>query len=443
MGLAPWPQAWMLVQTKFAYTSILTQTSPPPGTLWATMERNVLCKTYPVQRALGHSAVAGAAYRAGQNLTERARAADQKDKVHRYAGRALTVRETFILTPEGAPSWASDRAELWNRVEENEKRKNSRVGREVQLGLAYELEPSAQRALVKEFANREFVAKGFVVDVAIHNYGGTIPTIGGDDEQQAKLREWARAGVPFLERTEATQSHAEHVIVLRDRAGQVTGYKHYQPHAHLRIAPRPFEDGAFARTTAASREFDRHETAMNWRYEWPKLHNSYLERAGSDARVRSTGSEEEGFEHVPRLGDNGRSQVHAIEQRRHELSSEELQKHEAALEAVERDRVFKAVHNETIRQAFLDEHTETDGEERAEREQIRLAAWWRNMSDRFHQWGSELRDYADTWRTRFEQQKDRLQSLLGGRHAPKGETLPGDDGPPPLPGEAHERERDR
>lgn len=133
------------------------------------MERNVLCRTFPVQRQLGHSAVAGAAYRAGQNLTERGRDADGQDRVHRYAGRSMTVREAFILTPDDCPAWAQDRGELWNRVEESETRKNARVGREVQLGLAYELNHDEQRAVVTEFARREFVAKGFAVDVAIHN----------------------------------------------------------------------------------------------------------------------------------------------------------------------------------------------------------------------------------------------------------------------------------
>lgn len=394
------------------------------------MERNVTCKTYPVQRQLGQSAVAGAAYRSGENLVERSRSPEGQDKTHRYAGRTVTVREAFIITPEGAPAWAGDRAELWNRVEESETRKNSRVGRELQVGFAYELSQAEQKALVTEFARREFVAKGFAVDIAIHNYGRTFPAIGGDDEQHAKVKGWAETGVPFLDAAEAKGISGEHLLILRDRAGQVTGYKHYQPHAHVRITPRPFEGEGFAKGKGASREFDRHEKAMEWRYEWPKLQNAYLERAGSDVRVRSTSLDEDNYPDVPRLPEGGNVQIHAIEQRRHELQGEEREKHEAAQAAETRDQTFRALHNDTVRQAFLDEHAEPDDAAQDSREQMRLAAWWRNASQRFNQWRFDFREQADVWRERFGQQKERLSSLLGWHHPPEG------DGPPREPDRA-------
>lgn len=380
------------------------------------MERNVTCKTFPVQRSLGQSAVAGAAYRSGQNLVERDRSGEGQDKTHRYSGRNLVVREAFILAPEGAPAWVRDRAELWNRVEETETKKNSRVGREVMLGFAYELSQEEQRALVVEFAEREFIAKGFVVDIAIHNYGRTLPAMGGDQEQHDKIKQWATGGVPFLDRAEAEGLSTEHVLILRDKAGQVSGYKHYQPHAHVRITPRPLEGDGFTKGKAASREFDRHDKAMEWRYEWPKLQNLYLERAGSDVRVRSTSDDEDAYPDVPRLPESGNVQTHAIEQRRHQLDGEEREKHEAAKAAEERDQAFKALHNDTMRQAFVDEHTETDEGEREGRDQMRLAAWWRNATQKFNQWRFDFREQASVWRERFDQQKARLSALLGWHH---------------------------
>lgn len=362
--------------------------------------------------------------------------------MHRFAGRAVTVREAFILTPEDAPVWAHDRAELWNRVEETETRKNSRVGREVQLGFAYELGHAEQKALVTEFAQREFVAKGFAVDVAIHNYGRTIPAMGGDTAQHDLIKGWASAGVPFLEGTEAKGIEQEHVMIMRDRAHQVTGYKHYQPHAHLRVTPRPVDAEGFRNGKAEGREFDKYETAMNWRYEWPKLQNAYLERAGSSVRVRSTGSDEDAYPGVPRLPESGKAETHAIELRRHELEGEVLEKHEAAKQAEEREQAFRSVHNDTIRQAFKDDHAETDDAGREAREQVRLAAWWRNVSQRFNQWRFDIREHADVWRERFEQQKGRLQSLLGWHAPEQGERFERSDGPASAnPPELPERER--
>ncbi len=378
--------------------------------------RNVLCRTFPVQRQLGQNAVAGAAYRAGENLVERSRSADEKDRLHRYAGRSVTVREAMILIPDGAPSWASDRAELWNRVEESETRKNARVGREVQLGLAYELGHDEQRALLAEFAEREFISKGFAVDIAIHNYGRTIPAIGAEGEQHASIRDWAQAGVPFLERGEAEGFGREHVLILRSRAGEVTGYKHYQPHAHLRIPPRPFESGAFAGNKAASREFDRHETAMRWRYEWPKLQNGYLEQAGSEIRVRSTSAEEERFPDAPRLAEGGDDRIHAIEQRAHELDAASREKHEAAKRVEEMDQAFRAFHNSNVLMAYQDARAEASDETaRVEREQVRQAAWWRNVSIYISRWREEFREQVGIWRDRIVKQAERVASLIGWR----------------------------
>lgn len=178
------------------------------------MTRNVTCKTTPVSRAKGHSAVGGAAYRAGENIKARGLGKDGEDKWFRYSPKAIVVRESFIMTPEGAPEYATDRAELWNRVEEMETRSNARLGRDVNLGLAYELDHDAQRELIHEFGQREFVDKGFVVDVSIHNYGRTIPSAGASEELTSRIRDRAAADIPFLEKdeTQAAQGLCEHIL---------------------------------------------------------------------------------------------------------------------------------------------------------------------------------------------------------------------------------------
>ncbi len=201
------------------------------------MMRCVHLRTYPVSRAKNQSAVAGAAYRAGEKLTERARPGQTEERVHRYQNRGIDVRDAFILLPEEAPAWAGDREELWNRVEEFETRKNARVGREVQVGLAWELGHDDQLALAEEFAKREFVDRGFAVDVAIHNYGKRIPVMGANDDQLGKLRDWAQNDVPFLNAEQAKHHEGLHVLELYNRDGELTGYKLYQPHVHYRVTP--------------------------------------------------------------------------------------------------------------------------------------------------------------------------------------------------------------
>lgn len=376
----------------------------------SSMIRNVLCITTPVSRAQGHSAVAGAAYRAGENLKARGQGPEGTDRWFRYAGRRDVVRDCFIMAPDGAPDYVTDRAELWNRIEAMETHKKARLGREIQLGFAYELSHDEQRALLTEFVQREIVDRGFVADVAIHNYGRTLPAAGASEEMAQRIRDFAETGLPFLEREDAQQTGAPHVLILRDGAGQATGYKLYQPHAHVRVTPRTVAEGDWSRDKYASRELNKHETAMNWRYDWAHLQNDWLERAGSHVRVRCTSDEEDEFPTVPRKGEGGRDAMHAIEERAHELTDEQRAAHEEAKQVREIDREFREIHNETIRQAYRDR---PGGEGWQDREAARLTAWWRNMAQRFDQWRDGFQDKAEEWRRRFAQQSERMKALLG------------------------------
>jgi ATP-dependent exoDNAse (exonuclease V) alpha subunit len=110
----------------------------------------------------GESAVAGAAYRAASLLHE-----ERTGITHDYT-RKRGVEHAEILAPEGAPSWVFDRETLWNTVELAEKRKDAQVAREIEIGLPVELSKREQIALARDFARREFVAKGMVADFGIH-----------------------------------------------------------------------------------------------------------------------------------------------------------------------------------------------------------------------------------------------------------------------------------
>lgn len=397
------------------------------------MIRNVTCKTTPVSRSSGGrtiSAVAGAAYRAGENLKGLGQGPDGSDKLFRYSGRSVVVREAFIMAPEDAPTCSDDRQDLWNAVEAMETRKNARLGREVQLGLAWELDHDRQRELVREFAQREFVDKGFIVDIAIHNYGRTLPAIGGTEEQTERIRELA-AEHPMMEREDTQGVSDPHLLILRNRDGDVTGYKLYQPHAHIRVTPRIVDNREFVSDKNASRELNKAETAMRWRYEWPKLQNAYLERAGADVRVSSTSVEEDEFPNIPRLGTSEDKQLHAIEERREALDEKAQAAHEEAKQVEAIDREFREQHNDTLRQAFTEAHEDsTDSHEALERRQVRLTVWWRNMSQRFNEWRFEFREKAAEWRQHFSNQEEKLRSLIGW-HRPEEPDTSGSGRTPP------------
>ena len=120
------------------------------------------CEIKTVSRSQGASAVAGAAYRAGLDLTD-LRTGERHDYTRRNGVVAFG-----ILAPADAPGWAQDPAQLWNAAEAAETRKNSVVAREFLVSLPHELTDD-QRADLARYLTAHLVGRfGFAAMFAIH-----------------------------------------------------------------------------------------------------------------------------------------------------------------------------------------------------------------------------------------------------------------------------------
>lgn len=117
-----------------------------------------------ISRGDGRSAVAAAAYRAGETLENAA-----EERLSKFAGRR-DVLGAEIHLPVGAPAWMADRAALWNGVEAIERRKDARLAKEVEFSIPRELPREAWFAVARSMA-AHFTAQGFVVDLAVHDDG--------------------------------------------------------------------------------------------------------------------------------------------------------------------------------------------------------------------------------------------------------------------------------
>lgn len=100
-------------------------------------------------RGKDHSAVAGAAYRLGLRLYD-----VRAKQWHDFRRRALGEEIVFALTvaPPGAPGWATDPSELWNRVERAEKRKDAQLARDYRIPIPFGLGDATASALAEEMA---------------------------------------------------------------------------------------------------------------------------------------------------------------------------------------------------------------------------------------------------------------------------------------------------
>ena len=114
-----------------------------------------------VSRGAGQSAVAAAAYRAGEKLYDA-----RSQETHDYTRRYGVVASGLVMPEGGGPDWT--REQLWNAAEAAERRKDSRTARKVEMALPAEMDAAQRQELAQawagELANRYRVA----VDWAIH-----------------------------------------------------------------------------------------------------------------------------------------------------------------------------------------------------------------------------------------------------------------------------------
>jgi hypothetical protein len=115
-----------------------------------------------IGRSGGRSATAAAAYRATCEIEDRT-TGEKFD----YTRKERAVFSE-ILTNGNVPEWATDRAELWNSVEEKENRKNSQFCRSFDIALMKEFDLETNLKLIEKWAKENYVSRGLVADIAIH-----------------------------------------------------------------------------------------------------------------------------------------------------------------------------------------------------------------------------------------------------------------------------------
>ena len=129
------------------------------------------CNISIVSRGKGKSAVAAAAYRSGEKLTN-----EWDGMTHDYTRKGGVVHTEIMLPPHAPPSF-SDRSTLWNSVELYEKAGNAQLAREIDAALPIELSREEQIRLVREYCSSQFVFRGMCVDLPFTTPTAAIPIV--------------------------------------------------------------------------------------------------------------------------------------------------------------------------------------------------------------------------------------------------------------------------
>ena len=115
-----------------------------------------------VKRSEGQSAIASAAYRAGERLYS-----ERYGEYSDYTRKGGVICSDILLPPQAPPEY-QNRQTLWNAVENAERGKDAQLAYSFDIALQNEFSLEENIALARQFLLEQFVSRGMVVDFAVH-----------------------------------------------------------------------------------------------------------------------------------------------------------------------------------------------------------------------------------------------------------------------------------
>ena len=223
------------------------------------------CSIKIISRGKGKSAVAAAAYRSGENLTN-----EYDGITHDYTRKGGVVH-TEILLPDNAPAEYADRAVLWNAVEKIEKAKNAQLAREIEIALPKELTREQGISLVREYVKEQFVNAGMCADIAIH------------DKEDGNPHAHVMLTIRPIEQdgTWGAKQKKEYVL---DRDGN----KIYDP-----------KKRSYKCKSIPATDWNDQTKAEEWRSAWAEICNRALEQNGHTERIDHRSYARQGIDRIP------------------------------------------------------------------------------------------------------------------------------------------------
>lgn len=203
-----------------------------------------------IKRSAGRSAVAAAAYRAGERIED-----ERTGLIHDYTKKS-GIEHTEIMAPANAPEWVYNRSELWNHVEAAERRKDAQTAREINIALPKELNYEQNLELIHRYVQENFVDRGMIADMAIH-YNKDNP-------------------------------HAHIMLTTREITSKGFGLKNREWNP----------DFANSNNNTFVKNSDKY---VDWRASWQDLTNRALENAGFTERIDHRSLADQGLEQIPTI----------------------------------------------------------------------------------------------------------------------------------------------
>ena len=221
-----------------------------------------------IKRSAGQSAIAAAAYRAGEKLYS-----EYYGETNDFT-RKGGVLHTEVMLPPNAPPEYADRQALWNAVEKAEKNKKAQLAYSFDIALQNEFTMDENITLARRFVQEHFVSKGMIADLAVHE----------PDKEN---------GIP--------NPHFHVLTTMRPLNPDGSwGNKQRREYALDENGERiRDEKGEYVFNAVHTTDWHEPKTLDHWREVWCKMVNAEFERKGIAARIDHRSYEAQGIEQIP------------------------------------------------------------------------------------------------------------------------------------------------
>ncbi len=257
------------------------------------------------KRSAGQSAIASAAYRAGERLYS-----EYYGEYSDYTRKGGVICSDILL-PSHAPPEYADRQTLWNAVEKAERGKNAQLAYSFDIALQNEFSLEENIALARQFLLENFVSRGMVVDFAVHQ----------PDREDG--------GIP--------NPHFHVLCPIRPiKQNGKWGLKQRRVYELDEDGNRIRDaDGKFVFNAVPTTDWGSPETLEHWRQTWAELCNAKFAEKGLDVRIDHRSYERQGVELLPTVHEG--ATVRAMEKKGIRTEKGEFNRWIKATNAVIRD----------------------------------------------------------------------------------------------------------
>ena len=223
------------------------------------------------KRSAGQSAIASAAYRAGERLYS-----EYYGEYSDYTRKGGVICSDILL-PSHAPPEYADRQTLWNAVEKAERGKNAQLAYSFDIALQNEFSLEENIALARQFLLENFVSRGMVVDFAVHQpdrEDGGIPN--PHFHVLCPIRPIEQDGKWGLKQ--------RRVYELDEDGNRIRD-----------------QNGEYVFNAVPTTDWGSPETLEHWREAWAEMCNAKFAEKGLDVRIDHRSYERQGVDLLPTI----------------------------------------------------------------------------------------------------------------------------------------------